>query len=239
MILSTPLFVLRRQARLLAREQRIPLHQALDEIAREQGFSSWSLLMAKRSSPVPGAVLNAKLNPGDFVLVGARPGQGKTLLCLEMAVAAMQAGNRSVFFSLEYNKQDMWASFAAIGEQAEAFAQTFTFDASDQLSAAYIIEQLAEAVPGTFVVVDYLQLLDQKREHPPLIEQIGLLKRFVSERSLVMLFICQIDRSYDLSDKNLPSIENVRLPNPLDLTLFTKTCFLHEGKVRLGVQSNR
>ncbi len=116
---------------------------------------------------------------------------------------------------------------------------SFTFDASDQLSAAYIVEQLEEAVPGTFVVVDYLQLLDQRREHPPLIDQIQKLKKFVSDRSLIMLFISQIDRSYDLLDKKVPTIENVRLPNPLDMTLFTKTCFLHEGKVRLGVHSNR
>ncbi len=119
--------MLRRKARLRSREHHIPLHQALDDIARTQGFSSWSLLVAKQNNPVPGAVLNAELQPGDLVLVGARPGQGKTLLCLEMAVAAMQAGNQSVFFSLEYNKQDMWPRFAAIGEQAEAFTQQFYF----------------------------------------------------------------------------------------------------------------
>jgi replicative DNA helicase len=233
MMLSTPLFVMRRQARLLAREQRIALHQALDQIAQDQGFSNWSLLMAKHRDTKPGAALNARLMPGDLVLVGARPGQGKTLLCLEMAIAAMQAGNQSVFFSLEYNKQDMWAHFAAIGEQAEAFVERFTFDASDQLSADYIVEQLARAEPGTFIVVDYLQLLDQKREHPPLTEQIQTLKRFVAQRKLVMLFISQIDRRYDLLDKPVPAMSDVRLPNPLDLTLFTKTCFLHEGKAKL------
>ena len=232
MILSTPLFVLRRQARLLAREQRIALHQALDQIAQDQGFLNWSLLMAKHKDTKPGAALNSRLVPGDLVLVGARPGQGKTLLCLEMAVAAMQAGNRSVFFSLEYNEKDMWGRFVAIGEQAEAFVERFTFDASDQLSADYIVEQLAEATPGTFIVVDYLQILDQKREHPPLTDQIRTLKKFVAERQLVMLFISQIDRGYDLLNKSVPAMSDVRLPNPLDLTLFTKTCFLHDGKAQ-------
>ncbi|MEE4280910.1 MAG: DNA helicase [Pseudomonadales bacterium] len=233
MILSTPLFVLRRQARLLAREQRIALHQALDQIARDQGFSNWSLLMAKHKDTKPGAALNSRLMPGDLVLVGARPGQGKTLLCLEMAVAAMQAGNQSVFFSLEYNKKDMWARFAAIGEAPEVFARQFTFDASDNLSAQYIVEQLGEAVPGTFVVVDYLQLLDQKRDHPPLTEQIKTLKKFAAQRNLIIVFISQIDRRYDLIDKPVPAMSDVRLPNPLDLTLFTKTCFLHDGKAHL------
>ena len=233
MILSTPLFVLRRQAKLRTREQRIPLHRALDEVAQEQGFASWSLLMAKRSSPVPGAVLNAKLNPGDFVLVGARPGQGKTLLCLEMAVAAMQAGNRSVFFSLEFNQQDMWASFAAIGEQPGSFSDRFTFDGSDDLSADYITSQLADAASGTFVVVDYLQVLDQKRDNPPLSEQIQTLRNFASKRNLVFVFISQIDRGYDLRSTSLPTRNDVRLPNPLDLANFNKTCFLHEGKALL------
>ncbi len=32
--------------------------------------------------------------------------------------------------------------------------------------------------------------------------------------------------------KALPELKDVRLPNPIDLTLFTKACFLNDGEVR-------
>jgi hypothetical protein len=37
--------------------------------------------------------------------------------------------------------------------------------------------------------------------------------------------------SYQRSQKPLPDIADIRLPNPLDLKLFDKTCFLNNGQV--------
>jgi hypothetical protein len=62
--------------------------------------------------------------------------------------------------------------------------------------------------------------------------QIRALKSFARDRGLIMVFISQIDRSYDPSKKSCPDIGDVRLPNPLDLELFDKTCFLNNGEVR-------
>ena len=101
MKLSAPIYLLKRQARLLSRTEKIPLHEALDRIALKEGFSGWSLLAAKLSATTPAGRLFARLNQGDLVLVGARPGQGKTLMSLELAVEAMKSGNRGVFFTLE------------------------------------------------------------------------------------------------------------------------------------------
>ena len=52
------------------------------------------------------------------------------------------------------------------------------------------------------------------------------LKAFASDRQLIIVFISQIDRSYDPATKPFPDLGDVRLPNPLDLTLFDKTYFL-------------
>jgi hypothetical protein len=43
--------------------------------------------------------------------------------------------------------------------------------------------------------------------------------------------LSQIDRHFDLADRRLPGLSDVRLPNPADLTRFTRTCFLHEGEL--------
>ena len=120
MHLSAPVFHLKRQARLLARRENIPLHRALDRIATGEGFASWSLLASKLSETGPEKALFASLNPGDLVLIAARPGHGKTLMGLQIAVEAMKSGRRSVFFSLEYTETDMLARFRAIGVDRRA-----------------------------------------------------------------------------------------------------------------------
>ncbi|WP_163265032.1 DNA helicase [Chelativorans alearense] len=232
MKLSAPIYHLKRKAKLLSREEDIPLHEALNRIALQEGYNDWSLLAAKLSALKPAGKLFARLKPGDMVLVGARPGQGKTLMSLELAVETMKSGNRAVFFTLEYTEKDVLDRFRAIGAAYAQFDGLFEFDCSDAISADYIMKTLASAPRGTMVIVDYLQLLDQKRENPELAVQVRSLKSFARDRGLILIIISQIHRSYDASGKPCPGIRDVRLPNPLDLHLFNKTCFLNKGEVQ-------
>ena len=183
------------------------------------------------------AELFGELSAGDLVLVGARPGHGKTLMSLRLAVEAMRAGHRSAFFSLEFNTGEMLGRFRAIGTDPADFAHLFSFDNSDDISADYIIDALSTTPCGTLVVVDYLQLLDQKRSNPDLAVQVRALQAFARERALIIVFISQIDRRYDPSAKPYPDLDDVRLPNPVDLGLFSKTCFLNNGEVRFQAAS--
>jgi len=235
MQLSAPIYHLKRQAKLLSRGDNIPLHEALNRIAAQEGFDGWSLLAAKASELAPAAKLFSRLAPGDMILVGARPGQGKTLISLELVVEAMKIGNRGVFFTLEYTEKEILDRFRVIGVEREKFVDLFEFDNSDNISAGYIVKRLAAARPGTLVVVDYLQLLDQKRENPELMVQVRALQSFARDRGLIFVFISQIDRKYDPMLKLCPDLEDVRLPNPLDLSLFTKTCFMNNGDVQFRV----
>lgn len=237
MKLSAPIYRLKHRAKVLSREERIPLHEALDRIAMEEGFNSWSLLAAKASAAAPSRELLARLNPGDLVLLGARPGHGKTMMSLELMVEAMKSGRRGAFFTLEYNATDILNRFQDIGEDPVIFSDQFTFDDSDAICADYVIERLESAPRGTIVIIDYLQLLDQKRENPELMVQVRALKSFASERGLTFVFISQIDRSYDSSARSCPGPSDVRLPNPLDLKLFNKTCFLNDGEVQIEAAS--
>lgn len=237
MELSAPIYRLKREARVLSREEHIPLHEALDRIAVREGFSRWSLLVSQLSATTPVGTMLAQLSPGDLLLLGARPGHGKTQLSLQLTVEAMKTGRQGIFFTLEYNEIDMLNLFRSIGENPANFCDQFRFDDSDAISASYIIAQLSIVPSGTIVVVDYLQLLDQKRENPELMVQVQALKAFAMKQGFIVVFISQIDRSYEKSSESCPSIKDVRLPNPLDLNLFDKTCFLHNGEITFVTQS--
>jgi replicative DNA helicase len=232
MKLSAPVYRLKRKARVLARKDAIPLHLALDRIAIGEGLGAWSLLAAKSADALSAEGLLVRLVPGDLLLIGARPGHGKTLLSLQLAIEAMRAGHRAAFFTLEYTARDLLGRFRALGVEPAQFEALFSFDDSDAISADHIMRSLAEAPRGTLAIVDYLQLLDQKRGNPELGAQISMLKAFARERGVILAFISQIDRSYDPAIKPCPDLSDIRLPNPLDLSLFDKSCFLNEGEVR-------
>ena len=233
MKLSAPIYRLKRRARILSRTAGIPHHEALDRIAREEGFRAWGLLADHASGSRLGKRLRSELRLGDLVIVAARPGHGKTLLSLEIAVEAMKAGHRSAFFSLECNETDLRRYFTAIDESFEQFADRFDFDDSDDICAAHIVLRLQTAAPGTVVVIDCLQSLDHRRENAGLMDQVRLLKAFAVERGLILVFISQIHRRFDPKLRAVPALGDIRLPNPLDLGLFDQACFLHGGEVEL------
>lgn len=144
----------------------------------------------------------------------------------------MRSGCRGVFLTLEYTPADVLSRWRAIRIEPRDFAGLFDCDCSDAISADYIVARLADAPRGTIAVIDYLQLLDQRRETPELALQVRMLKAFAQERGLILVFISQIDRSYEGSGRPFPEIADVRLPNPLDLSLFDKACFVNRGEAR-------
>lgn len=131
----------------------------------------------------------------------------------------------------ENNETDVWDRLEQLGVDAKGFDCSIVVDTSDNICAAYVIDCLDRS-RDALVVVDYLQLLDQRRSNPPLDEQVRALKAYACERCAIVVVISQIDRAFELSSSCMPDIEDVRLPNPVDLSLFDKRCFVHDGEVR-------
>ena len=231
MRLSSPIYTLKRHAKLLARDNDVRLHEALNQIAKKEGFDSWSHLASNYSKATPATKIIKQLCSGDMVLIGGRPGHGKTLLGLELIALAKEVDRTGYVFTLDYNESDVWDRIEELGFDPEGFERPVV-DTSDNICAAYIIECFAKT-HDALIVVDYLQLLDQRRSNPPLDEQVRALKAFACERGAIVVMISQIDRAFELSSIGLPGVDDIRLPNPVDLSLFNKRCFVHEGKVQI------
>jgi replicative DNA helicase len=232
MKLSAPIYQLKRRARLMARNEKIPLHTALDRIARDEGFAGWSLLSARVATYATTGEMLSRLSDGDMLLLGARPGHGKTLLGLRLLVDAIRDGRRGVFFTLEYTEQETHARIRSLEGETSGVGDALEIVTSDEICADYIMRHLADASRGTVAVIDYLQILDQRRNKPELSEQITSLQKFARKTGIILAFISQIDRSYDPEAKPLPDMQDIRLPNKVDVGLFSKACFLHEGKAQ-------
>lgn len=233
MLLSAPIHSLKRKAKLMSRAQNIPLHAALDRVAASQGYASWSLLAERFAQRSEAARVYAMLAPGDMLLVAARPGQGKTLLGLELTAEALRAGKQAFFFSLEYVEADMAERFRTIGVDPTKVGDGFCFDNSDLINANYVASALAGARPGTLAVIDYMQLLDQRRDNPPVGDQMRALAALARKMGLVFAVLSQVDRRYDSAVKPMPDLDDIRLPNPVDLGVFSVACFLQGGQVRM------
>ena len=233
MKLTAPIYGLRRQAKHMSRRDGIPLHRALNHVAVQQGYQSWAHLMAAQREGGPAARLFSTFAPGDVVLLGARPGQGKTLLGLELALMAQTRGQAGWFFTLDYSERDMEQCFEAIGTSPSSRRQDVRVDTSDDVSADYIVSTLGRTGDPAILVVDYLQILDQRRRNPNLDDQIDVLGRYAKETGTVCVLISQIDRSFDLAGKDMPDATDIRMPNAFSLSGFDKLCFLNEGRIRV------
>lgn len=229
MRLSAPIFRLKKRAKDLSRDAGIPHMEALDRLARKEGFRAWAHLSDQISATDPSEKLLGQIQAGDSVIIAARPGHGKTLLALGLAVRACQSGHRARFYSFEYTLGDIHARLADLNAPLEQ--PGLQYDFSDDISAAHIINTASDLVRGDLIVIDYLQLLDQRRDLPPLNDQISELSAFAGQTGVICCFLAQIHRGF--SGAAVPGLTDLRLPNPLDVSHFTRACFLHDGHVSI------
>ncbi|MCZ4273973.1 DNA helicase [Maritalea porphyrae] len=232
MKLSAPIHQLKRQAKLLARQDNIALHQALDRVAASEGFGGWSLLISKSNNICAAENFAKSLEPADMVLLGGRPGHGKTVTSLEIAFAKLAAGQDAYFFTLEYHARELNAQLVEMGFGELMSDAKLVVDTSDEICAEYIVRRMDGAKTGSVAVIDYLQILDQRRTTPTLDAQLRQLHSFARQNGVTLLLISQVDRSFEQSGKAFPELSDIRQPNPIDLDLFNKACFVHDKQMR-------
>ena len=241
MKLSAPVYKLKIKAKKIKQDRSITMVEALNQVARGEGYSSWSLLISKVKGGLPqkDKDILGYLNPGDLMLVAARPGLGKTQFTLKLILQAIEEKRLGFFFTLEYSRKEVAAKLANIDETIGQNHSLLKFDFSDDISANYIINTVQPFITkGSIIAIDYLQLLDQKRSKPSLQSQIEALKSFTIENGCLIICVAQLDRSVEDRALKEFSLDDIRLPNPLDLGLFNKSMFIYEDK-KLFVKPQR
>jgi replicative DNA helicase len=231
MKLSAPIHVLKNQAKSLKKAELITMTEALNKIASQEGFSSWSLLQSKGKELFPQSYdeILDYFNGGDLVLIGARPNYGKTSFTIGLFVKALQQKRaKSYYFTLAETHRDVAGRIGIYDEHIGEDDNLFELNYSNDICADYIIKATQGGVSdNSVIVIDYLQLLDEKRINEPLQNQIEKLKTYAKEKNCIIIFISQVNREIEYKNDRRPNKKDIRLPNPLDINLLNKIIILY------------
>ena len=149
MKLSAPIYQLKRRAKLMARDEKIPLHTALDRIARDEGFAGWSLLSARVATSCNGERTYCPGFPMAICCcwergpVMARPCSGFS----SCSMPSVTAGEVSSSLSNIPSRKPRRAS-GRWKANRRASVTTLEIVTSDEICADYIMRHLADASPG-------------------------------------------------------------------------------------------
>ena len=180
------------------------------------------------------------LQPGELIVLAARPAVGKTSFALNIARnAAVLANRRVVIFSLEMSKQALVQRLICSEAKVDAYlistgqADAHAFEriagAMDRLSQANIWIDDTPALPISelrararrmkaqqsvdLVVVDYLQLMRGGRQDSRVQEVSEIssgLKTIAKELSIPVLALSQLSREFERRENRKPQLSDLR-----------------------------
>jgi replicative DNA helicase len=178
------------------------------------------------------------LNRTDFILLGARPGMGKTSFALNIARhAAVTAGKRVAFFSLEMSKEqlvsrllsteslvegtklrtgklseDEWVRLIEAGDILSK-AQLY-FDDNPSITVPEIKAKLRRLHDVDLVIIDYLQLMTSSMRIENRVQEISQITRslkiMAKELNVPVLTLSQLARDSEKRTNHRPVLSDLR-----------------------------
>jgi replicative DNA helicase len=184
--------------------------------------------------------VTAGLHPGNLVVIGGRPGMGKTDLALNMATYVALKGRQVLFFSLEMSEGELTnrilSAQASVAGQALRTAQidaagwrrlaeastrletsSLKIDDSGSLTLAQLRNRsrLHKSKHGlALVVVDYLQLMQGRSDAATREQEVSDLSRslkvLAKELGVPIIALSQLNRSVELRKPQKPKLADLR-----------------------------
>ena len=178
------------------------------------------------------------LNRSDFILLGARPGMGKTSFALNIARhAAVKAGKRVAFFSLEMSKEQLASrllsteamvegtklrtgrlsddEWARLIEAGDVLSKTqLYFDDNPAVTVPEIKAKLRRLRDVDLVVIDYLQLMTAANRIDNRVQEISQITRslkiMAKELDIPVLTLSQLARDSEKRTNHRPVLSDLR-----------------------------
>ncbi len=179
---------------------------------------------------------------GNLILIGARPGVGKSALAVDIALSAALKGNSTALFSLEMAKDEIAERLVArysgvemdklidntLTEQdwrevakASAWLSEKKLDIVDDVPRLTIskIRALARTKPDLkLIVVDYIQLMTPEGRHDKRYQDIGSISRglklLAKELRIPIVALSQLNRESDATKR--PELRDLRESGDLE-----------------------
>ena len=179
--------------------------------------------------------LTSGWQPGNLIIVAARPGMGKSVFALQAGLAA----GRSFYASLEMTAAELgeraasniggfphrWLRFpheapdnalaAVHAASREAIGHPMLIDDSTGLGADAIFSRVRQAhmvSPVTMAVIDHLGLIDRPGKHDP--SELGLItsgaKRLAKDLGIPVMLLCQLNRGLESRTCRRPTLSDLR-----------------------------
>lgn len=219
--------------------------QRIDEII-VQAFDRLDLLNSPDADLYKGVPTGIKeldeaitgLNRSDFVLLGARPGMGKTSFALNIARhAAVKAKKRVAFFSLEMSKEQLASRLlsteAMVGgtklrtgklsedewihiiEAGDILSKTqMYFDDNPSITVGEMKAKIRRLRDVDLVVVDYLQLMSTGGKNENRVQEISKITRnmkiMAKELNVPVLMLSQLARDSEKRTNHRPVLSDLR-----------------------------
>ena len=178
------------------------------------------------------------LNRSDFILLGARPGMGKTSFALNIARhAAVKAGKRVAFFSLEMSKEQLVSrllsteamvegtklrtgklsedEWGRLIEAGDVLSKTeLYFDDNPTITVPEIKAKLRRLDNVDLVVIDYLQLMTSSVRIENRVQEISQITRglkiMAKELDIPVLTLSQLARDSEKRTNHRPVLSDLR-----------------------------
>lgn len=225
-----------------AEEEMLPVGQTLDQTLELMAA------LADPSARKPGVMtgftdldnLTNGLQPGQLIVIAARPGVGKSTLALDCARAAAKAGTKTAFFSLEMSRDELTMrllsaeagvalhkmrtgnltdeDWGRIGEvHAEVSEMPLSIDVSPNSTAVDIRSKSRrfQQLHGLgLVVVDYMQLMRSgmktESRQAEVSEISRSLKLLAKELNLPVIALSQLNRGPEQRTDRKPQLSDLR-----------------------------